>query len=150
MTKDMTRLRALQGCACGLLLMLNAVAIAQAHRQSEQGFTVQASTTSTENISSSAARKFGIDKGPHNAVINVTVMDENGRTVPADIVVEAVNLAGMKTRIDVRSTASNGWISYAGGYRHAEQEVLDFTVRATPRKANEAILLRFRERMPVR
>lgn len=149
MTRPLAIRQTLSRLACGLLMMWSITAVAQAHRQSENGFTVQASTTSTENIDSAAARKYGIDKGAHNAIINVTVMDDQGRTVPAKVEVEAINLAGMKRRIDMKSTASNGWISYAGGYRHTEQEVLDFTVRAQPRKANSTIVLQFRERLPV-
>lgn len=131
-------------------LTLAAPAPAQMHRVTADGFTVQASTTDTGNISDDAARRFGIERGPGRAVLNVTVLDPDGRTVPAEIDVQAVNLAGMKRSIPVKSTAMQGWISYAGGYQYASSEVIDFVIHVRPERLGQAITLRFRDRLPLR
>lgn len=140
--------------ACTLLWafgsLASAPALAQQHQVAKHGYLLQASTTDTENISDDAARRFDIERGPGRAVINVTVLDGEGRTVPAAVDVQAINLAGMKRSIRMTSTATDGWISYAGGYEYSSREVLDFVVRARPEGMADTIMLRFRDRLPVR
>lgn len=131
-------------------LTLAAQALAQMHRVTADGFTVQASTTETGSISDDAARRFGIERGPGRAVLNVTVLDPEGRTVPAEIDAQAVNLAGMKRSIPVKSTAMQGWVSYAGGYQYTPSEVIDFVIHARPERLGQTITLRFRDRLPLR
>lgn len=102
------------------------------------------------DIAAEAAREQGIERDPGKAILNVTVMDSEGRTVPAELVVHAINLAGMKTCIPMKATPLDGWISYAGVYPHMEKEILDFVILARPEKSAREITLRFRGRMPVR
>lgn len=123
--------------------------LAQKHRAIAEGFILQASTTDTENISEDAARRFGIKRGPGRAIVNVTVLDPEGRTVPAEIDVQAINLAGMKRSIPIKSTAMQGWISYAGGYQYTPREVIDFVIHARPDRLGQTITLRFRDRLPL-
>lgn len=132
------------------LVLACACSFAQAHRQSAGGYTVQASTTSTMDIAAAAALKQGIQRDPRKAILNVTVIDSKGRTVHAELAVDAINLAGIKSRIPMKPTPLDGWISYTGVYPHLEQEVLDFVILTRPEKSAQWITLRFRDRMPVR
>lgn len=150
----MDSLRIAPRIAGGLLwagcLLTALSAQAQMHRTKVDGYILQASTTDTENIEDEAARRFGIERGPGRAVINVTVLDPDGQTVPAAVAVQAINLAGMKRTVPMTSTAMQGWISYAGGYEYSPREVIDFVVRAHPEALGKTLTLRFRDRLPVR
>jgi hypothetical protein len=61
--------------------------------------------------------------------------------------VVARNLTGRARDIPVRQTQENGYISYLGAYEFVNGEVLDFAVTARPEGNQEALSLRFRDRL---
>lgn len=122
----------------------------QAHTQQVGVYTLQSSTTNSENLSEESAKAHGIDRDPRRAVLNVVVLKNDAEldtTVPAKVQAYATNLAGQLKKIDMRRVAVAGRISYLGSYRFAHGEVLDFTIKAKLEGSRETLSLTFRERL---
>ena len=96
--------------------------------------------------------EYGISSTGNTAVLNVTVQkqaDGRPRNVPAQVQVQvqARNLLGVETSVDMRRVVANDHVSYLGVYSFLPRQVLDFEISAHPEGAAEPITLQFRDRL---
>jgi hypothetical protein len=139
--------------ACLLLAGLCAVAppaSAQAHVQTQGDYVMRVSTVSAANLPSAMLQEYGISSSANTAVLNVTVQQQavgGPRNVPAQVQVQARNLLGVETSVDMRNVVANDFVSYLGVYNFLPREVLDFYVSAHPEGAAQPITLQFRDRL---
>jgi hypothetical protein len=132
-----------------LLIACNAV-FAQEHTRRFGEYLLRSSTVSSENLSAQSARANGINRDPHRAVINVTVLKKSAgvdRTVPARVQVYAYDLAGRRRFIDVHEIAAEGRANYLGTYKFEHGEVLTFTISAKPAGSEKTFSMTYRDRL---
>ena len=144
----MPRLRA-AGLAAAAVLSSGA-AWPQPHEQTAGAYTLRASVVSSMEIAEGTAREHGIERSPVHGVLNVTLLARHGGeapAVPARVEASITNLFGAHHSVDLREQRVRGWVSYAGGFRHAPSEVLDFRMSAQPKQGGPQVELAFRERM---
>lgn len=135
-----------------ILSMATATAAwAQAHSQDFGAYTLQSSTVNSQNLAEEAAQRYGIQRGPSTAVLNVTVLHggEQGasRTVPARVQVQVVDMAGVSNPVQMREIRAGGRVSYMGTYTILPRQVFDFTITALPQGGSEPLTMSYRERM---
>lgn len=129
-----------------VLAAVPATSWSQAHEQQFGAYTVRSSTVGASTLSPRSAREHGFERSPTRAVLNVTVL-KGRQSVPAQVDVTARDLTGRERRIGMRETRTRHHVSYTGSYDVVHGEVLDFTVRATPRGSGKALTMTYRDRM---
>jgi hypothetical protein len=125
-------------------------AAAQAHIQAAEDHILRASTVSASNLSDEMRNEYGIPLAANTAVLNVTVQrktDGAPRNVPARLEVQARNLYGMETGVEMRKVVANGLVSYLGTYEFLPRETLDFRITAHPEGTQQSVTLEFRDRL---
>jgi hypothetical protein len=124
--------------------------LAQVDGNPPQTYQLRANIALANSIAPETAKRYGIDQGPRNALVDVVVMRSGGshETVPASVEVRAHNLAGQTLPVKMRATFEAGRTAYIGVYKFAPDEVVDFDVLARPENSNEELRARVREHFP--
>lgn len=133
-----------------MLAVMSSGVSAQMHVQKNGDYILRASTVSAANLPPSMRTEHGIPSTPNTAVLNVIVQRQvEGalRNVPARLEVQASNLLGAQTAVDMRSVVENNLVSYLGTYNFLPREVLNFRITARPEGAKQSITLEFRDRL---
>lgn len=141
--------------ACAILralpLLAALTALAQPSEVRQDGYVLRASTVAARNLPPSMREAHGIPDDPRAAVLNVTVQQQTDagapRNVAADVRVQARNLYGVTTDVQLRRVEAAGRVSYLGIYRFLPREVLDFVVVAQPVGTPISLRLEFRDRL---
>lgn len=107
-------------------------------------YTVIYSVVRSDALADEIARQHGVPSNREAALLNVTVQ-RSGANVPAQIDVEAVNLAQQTREIEMMATVANGFVSYVGVVDVSEREVVDFHLEILPEGAAAPIDFTFRE-----
>ena len=90
------------------------------------------------------AQSYGIQRSPSRALLNVTVIRQDGAgkgsAVRAGVLASATNLTGQRRDIQLREiTDGEGAVYYIGEFRVRNMETFDFTVEVTPEGESEAV-----------
>lgn len=133
-----------------IFLAASGPAWSQAHVSKEGGFTLRASTVSSETLPESTANAQGIERDPRRGVLNVSIHQQDGardKNVRAEVHATARNLTGQKRDIPMKEVDANGYVSYLGTYDFVRGEVVDFLIDAKPQGSDRTLSLTFRDRM---
>lgn len=125
-------------------------ALAQAHEARQGPYVLRSSAVATQQFDAAAARRHGIEPAPNRAVLNITVLREQGQTlrnVPASISATASDLTGRKREITMRPVTENEMVSYIGAFDFLPRQVVRMEIEATPRGAERPLRLSYEERM---
>lgn len=136
--------------AATLLLVVSPLAWPQAHEKAFGDYVLRSSVVSSESVPDvGVATHHGIERGPDVAILNVSVLRKGQpvQTVPARVEAVAVNLAGIRRKVDMKETRSGEWVSYSGTFKFAPREVFDFTIRAEPAGSGTQLEMTYRERL---
>jgi len=98
----------------------------------------------TDQLPLEVARAYNIERNPHRAMLNVSVLNEGTNTaVTANVTVKTVNLTGQLKNVQMRKIEEQTAIYYIGETPVANQEVLIFDISITPDGAESASDVRF-------
>jgi hypothetical protein len=133
------------------ILLLVAVGAARAQQSREFGdYAVHYNALSTSLLTPQVAQSYGIQRSPSRALLNVTVIRQDGAgkgsAVRAGVLASATNLTGQRRDIQLREiTDGEGAVYYIGEFRVRNMETFDFTVEVTPEGESEALEVLFRQ-----
>jgi Domain of unknown function (DUF4426) len=131
-------------------LLAALTALAQPAEVREDKYVLRASTVAAQNLPQAMRDRHGIPDDPRAAVLNITLQRSDAgapRNVAADVSVQARNLYGVKTDVQLRRVEADGQVSYLGVYHFLPREVLDFEIVARPEGAPNRLRLEFRDRL---
>jgi hypothetical protein len=98
----------------------------------------------TDELPLEVARAYNIERNPHRAMLNVSVLNEGANTaVTANVTVKTVNLTGQLKNVQMRKIEEQEAIYYIGETPVANQEVLIFDISITPDGVESASDVRF-------
>lgn len=116
-------------------------------------YVVHYNTINTSFLSAEVARKYGIRRSGHRAMLNVAVQrrGQGGiEPVRAELAVTATNLSGQLRNVAMRAVEDGEAVYYIGELGVEDGEVLDFVVEVRPQDHPRPLTLRFREQFFVR
>jgi len=104
-------------------------------------FTIHHSAFTSDTLNADVARAYGIQRSKHRGLLNVSVIKEEpgttGKSVPAQVDVDIVNLAGQRSAIPMRELADKGATYYLGEFPVYDQQTIDFEIEVRPQGASE-------------
>ena len=110
-------------------------------------FVIHYNAMATDMVPPEVARKYRITRSQNRGMINITVLKKvpssPGQPVHARVDVNALNLAGQGRRISMREIREGNAIYYIGEFSVANEETLNFNVRARPQGTQETVEVRF-------
>ncbi len=110
-------------------------------------FVIHYNAMATDMVPPEVARKYRITRSQNRGMINITVLKKvlssPGQPVHARVDVNALNLAGQGRRISMREIREGNAIYYIGEFGVANEETLNFNVRARPQGSHETVEVRF-------
>ncbi|MEM7430918.1 MAG: DUF4426 domain-containing protein [Pseudomonadota bacterium] len=105
---------------------------------------VHFSAISTDQLPTDVAQLYGIVRSKNRAMLNVSVLDDDGIPVTADVAVQTVNLTGQVKNVSIREIREDTAIYYIGDVGVANRETLVFDISVTPEGETTASDLRFK------
>lgn len=131
-----------------LLLLLIAPAIALAENSRDFGdYVIHFNAMSADFVPAEIARKYRITRSRNRGLINITVLKKvlgtPGQPVHARVEVSARNLTGQGRTIRMREIREGKAIYYIGEFSVANEETLNFDVRAQPIGTQSVVDVRF-------
>ena len=99
-------------------------------------------------VQSEIAHQYGLRRGPGLAVVNISVLDAAGRGTACVIAGYSKNLLGQNSSLTFKEVREGDAVYYLAEVRHADQEVLRFSLTVTPTDA-EPFNLNFQQRLYV-
>jgi hypothetical protein len=104
-------------------------------------FTVHHSAFTSDTLNTDVARAYGIQRSKHRGLLNVSVIKEEpgttGLSVPAQVEVDIVNLAGQRSPIPMREIKDKEATYYIGEFPVYDQQSINFEIQARPQGASE-------------
>ena len=130
----------------GLLLLLPLTVDAENSKDFGQ-FVIHYNAMATDVVPPQVARKYRITRSQNRGMINITVLKKvlssPGQPVHARVEVNARNLAGQGRTIRMREIREGNAIYYLGEFGVANEETLNFDVRARPQGSQETVEVSF-------
>ena len=105
---------------------------------------VHFSALATDQLPPEVARAYGIVRSKNRAMLNVSVLKEDGTAVTADVTVKTVNLTGQLKNVTMRKIEEGDAIYYIGETAVANRETLVFDISVTPEGVTVASDVRFK------
>ncbi len=99
-------------------------------------------------VQSEIAHQYRLRRGPGLAVVNVSVLDPSGEGTACAIAGHSKNLLGQISPLTFKEVREGDAVYYLAEVRHADQEVLRFSLAITPVDA-EPFTLNFQQRLYV-
>ena len=87
-------------------------------------------------LQSEIAHQYGLRRGPGLAVVNLSVLDAAGQGAACAIAGHSRNLLGQISPLTFKEVREGDAIYYLAEVRHADQEVLRFSLTITPADAS--------------
>lgn len=122
-----------------VLLLLALLLPRRGHADPSAAFgdvVVRYSALSTEQLDAGVARRYGIERGAHNGLVNVAVERKSGagasEMIAADVTGTVADLTGHKRPIRFRETRDEGGIDYLGEFALDTSGTYVFTIEVTP------------------
>jgi hypothetical protein len=110
-------------------------------------FVIHYNAMATDMVPPEVARKYRITRSQNRGMINITllkkVLSSPGQPVHARVEVNARNLAGQGRTIRMREIREGNAIYYLGEFGVANEETLNFDVRARPQGSQETVEVSF-------
>lgn len=107
--------------------------------------TVHFSALSTDQLPPEVARAYNIVRSKNRAMLNVSVLKNNGNTpVTATVNVQTVNLTGQLKNVTMRMIREQEAIYYIGETPVANQETLIFDISVMPEGVEDVFDIRFK------
>jgi hypothetical protein len=110
-------------------------------------FVIHYNAMATDMVPPEVARKYHITRSQNRGMINITVLKKvlssPGQPVHARVEVNARNLAGQGRTIRMREIREGNAIYYLGEFGVANEETLNFDVRARPQGSQETVEVSF-------
>lgn len=98
----------------------------------------------TDQLPLEVARTYNIERNPHRAMLNVSVLQEGtNKAVTAEVTVKTVNLTGQLKNVQMRIIEEQEAIYYIGETPVANQEVLIFDISIRPDGVQSSSEVRF-------
>jgi len=130
-----------------VLVLLLPVSVSAENSKDFGDFVIHYNAMATDMIPPEVARKYRITRSQNRGMINITVLKKvlssPGQPVHARVDVNALNLAGQGRRISMREIREGNAIYYIGEFGVANEETLNFNVRARPQGSQETVEVRF-------
>jgi hypothetical protein len=124
-----TRLLVTCGAVCTLLLS----AVAHAEQMQQLGnWEVHYVLIPTTFLNKDVAASYQIDRGRDRALVNISVLDEQGNPVIAAVTGRVTNLLGQVQSLDFEEVIEGTAVYYLAEVRHTDREVLRFEVDIVP------------------
>ena len=83
-------------------------------------------------LNAEIADTYGIRRAPDLSILNLTVLDASGAGAPARVTGLARNLLGQQSPLTFRKIREDKALYYIAEVRHANREVLRFSIAITP------------------
>ena len=83
-------------------------------------------------VSAEIAHQYGLRRGPGLAIVNVSVLDKAGKGTACAITGHSKNLLGQLSPLTFKEVREGDAVYYLAEVRHADQEVLRFSLTITP------------------
>ena len=97
-------------------------------------------------LQSEIAQQYGLRRGAGLAILNLSVLDAAGKGTACAIVGHSKNLLGQISPLTLKEVREGDAIYYLAEVRHADQEVLRFSLTLTPPDA-KPFTLSFQQRL---
>ena len=136
-----------------LLLTLLAILVtaSAAAEQSQQfdDYIIHYNALTTNQLSPEVAQAYGIVRSGSRALLNISVLKDDGSGVPtavtAGIEAAAQNLAAQRREVSMREIKEQDAVYYIGIVSVADAETLSFEVEVTPDGSDQTYSVRFRQ-----
>jgi hypothetical protein len=121
-----------------VVLCLLCVAVSPwASAQSTQDFgdyVVRCNAMSTQHLTASVAKQYGIDRSVNRGLLNISVESKTGgeHTVKAAVTAQVGDLTGHEKPVAIKETSENGDIDYLGEFPIDSSGTYVFTVKVSP------------------
>lgn len=127
-----------------LLLPLGAVA---ENSKDFGDYVVHYNALATDMLPPSVARDYRITRSQNRGMLNITILKKvlgsPGQPVHARVEASARNLAGQGRRVNMREIREGNAIYYIGEFGVANEETLNFKVRARPQGQRDFLEVEF-------
>lgn len=104
-------------------------------------FTVHHNAFTSDTLNTDVARTYGIQRSKHRGLLNVSVVKEEagttGQSVPAQVDVDIVNLAGQRSPIPMREIKDKEATYYIGEFPVYDRQNIKFEIQTRPQGASE-------------
>lgn len=137
-----------------LLLLSLALLFSTSSLQAEQSksfgeYVVHYNALSASLLSPSVAQAYDIQRSNNRAVLNITILKQNGENdgtpTHAQVTASAINLTGQRRDITMREVQESDAIYYIGEFRVHHLETYDFTIDVTPDGKSAPYKVEFRQ-----
>ncbi len=91
------------------------------------------------------ARAYGIERSNRLGLINISLL-KSGKPVKADVKVEAANLMAQRTELKPWLVDEGNAIYYLATFKHTNDELLHFTIRASPENSKLSETVKFSQK----
>jgi len=127
--KPVTRL--VMACATVCAGLLGALAHAE-QMQRLGNWEVHYVLIPTTFLNKDIAASYQIDRGRDRALVNISVLDQEGNPVIAEVTGRSTNLLGQIQLLDFQQIIEGSAVYYLADVRHTDREVLRFEVDILP------------------
>ena len=142
----MRKIRLITSWLAALILTIPAMALAENSRDFGD-YVIHYNAMAADFVPPEVARKYRITRSRNRGLINITVLKKvlgsPGQPVHARVDVSARNLAGQGRSIHMREIREGNAIYYIGEFGVANEETLNFDVRAQPQCSQAIVDVRF-------
>ena len=107
------------------------------------GYTIHFNALLTDRLPPEVARQYNIVRSNSRAMLNVTIIREDGSSSTGAVQVKTVNLTGQLKNVQMRRIQEQEAIYYIGEIPVANSETLVFDISVTPDGREEPIEVRF-------
>lgn len=108
------------------------------------GYTVHFSAQLTDSLPPQVARQYNIVRSGKRAMLNVTIIEDDGSPTTGTVNVKTVNLTGQLKNVQMRKIEEQEAVYYIGVTPVENNETLVFDISVTPEGRDEPIDLRFK------
>ena len=117
----------------GLALLLASTPAAHAEQKEVIGdFEAHYVVFPSTFLSAEVADAYGITRARNLSIVNLSVLDSAGDGTPAGLAGQVKNLLGQQSPLKFREIREDKALYYIAEVRHADREVLRFTIAVTP------------------
>jgi hypothetical protein len=110
-------------------------------------YVVHFNAITTDQLSAEHAREYGIVRSPSRALLTVSVLRNQGESLPAavhsELTVSAVNLSGQYRSMPMREVSEGTAIYYLGEVPVTHMETLIFNIGVRPAGETEDLSVRY-------
>ncbi len=107
------------------------------------GYTIHFNAQSTDSLPPEVARQYNIVRSKNRAMLNVTIINDDGSAATGAVAVKTVNLTGQLKNVQMRKIQEQEAVYYIGEIPVANSETLVFDISVVPDGREDPIEVRF-------